>query len=275
MCIEQTQLAVIDDQLIEQEECATDFVDEVLIDQFEDTQADVERLEVELEFVQARIQETMFKLSADTKDIELQIIALKQELMDLQTQFEESDDFFEQENAKDIEALRRQIFPDDFDDEQSDVAYDENELSSEETAEEKTVTEIRRQCKLLYKKIANRTHPDKVKKYDDLRKEQYRKIFIRAKDAYEDGDLDQLVKIHEELFGTPTKQVNLMERLIAARQRREELRYLIGELKQSGPWGMHQVEVTHGYNVALDAYKESLTNTLNHLKQLIAQETDY
>ena len=75
---------------------------------------------------------------------------------------------------------------------EEEVYNDPEELSEDSDDAE-------RDLKALYKKIATKTHPDKLTQEEQATKERKRQLFMEAKAAFDDGNFFKLSQIAQEL----------------------------------------------------------------------------
>lgn len=244
--------------------------DEFDADVYIDIIQDVERLEAELHFTEIRVTEMVADLSRDTMDLTTQLSELKRKLIEHQAALAASDDFEEQEEAKELKkAMERKdvASEDEDDDDVSELAYDQEELTPEELQEELLHKTIAAKCKKVYLVIARATHPDKCGNTSRAN------LFIEAKAAYDSLNLRLLERIYQKVFHKPYGEVNLIERLNAARMRRDILRNQIENYQSLPVWGLIEVADLYSYEVALKSYRATLEKHVASLLELIEQQT--
>lgn len=119
-------------------------------------------------------------------------------------------------------------------------------------------------CKKLYRAIAKKCHPDKTKV------PRLRNLFIKAHQAMQSYDLDTLQTLHDEVFGASGKKHSLMDRLIAARLKRDALRIQWGAIISTDDYKLYTASKFHGYAVAKRAYRNILALTRSFLKEQLS-----
>ena len=88
--------------------------------------------------------------------------------------------------------------------------------------------------KTLFKKIANKSHPDKLNEKSEFEKKFKTKLFERARRAIEENDYFSLTEVAEELeIGIPAPEQSHVENLIATR---DKIRNRTKFLKNTYPW---------------------------------------
>ena len=104
----------------------------------------------------------------------------------------------------------------------------------EAPAEEKRIPPKNKDLKKLYRKIAEKTHPDKVGS------NQHSKLFSKAAEAYAKNDIASLLEIagslNIELSILSPESIALLESNI------KTLAYMIHQQKQTAAWSWHQAK---------------------------------
>jgi hypothetical protein len=119
-------------------------------------------------------------------------------------------------------------------------------------------------CKKLYRAIAKKCHPDKTKV------PRLRNLFIKAHQAMQSYDLDTLQTLHDEVFGASGKKHSLLDRLIAAKLKRDALRIQWGAIISTDDYKLYTASKFHGYAVAKRAYRNILALTRSFLKEQLS-----
>lgn len=266
-----TQLMVIP-QLPVPYTTSTEMVDEV--EQFEEDTG--ETLDEILEEVAAlelrygadceRVTKLVDGLNREHRPIIAEIEILNGQIQAMVMQMAASDDLEDQANADDIKKAMEEAFVEDTEHETQDNEADADLMAEHE---QWSKTHLRKKCKAVYKAIARITHPDKCRSLsvDDA---LYRtKLFLEAKGALERLDYERLDAIHIELLKKSHEPLNLMQRLLRARERRQILYKKMERLRQSEEWSLYILSLHHGESVASDQYRISLEQTLEGLRQML------
>jgi hypothetical protein len=154
---------------------------------------------------------------------------------------------------------------DDEEDEDEEVNTDYQSACAE--AAESAIAEdgsVIKTCKKLYRAIAKKCHPDKTKI------PRLRNIFIQAHQAMQSYDLDTLQKLHDDVYGASGKKHSLMDRLMAARLKRDALRLQWGAIISTDDYKLYTSAKLHGYAVAKRAYRNILALTKSFLKEQLS-----
>lgn len=215
-----------------------------------------------------RVTKIIDKLNAKNKPLIMEVERLNAELQALLINMTESDDLEDQANAEDL----KKILEDNFDQEDTDHETRDNESDADTQAEHErwSRSELIRKCKAVYKAIARMTHPDRCRHMSEQEQLRRRELFLKAKDAVSRLDYEGLDAIHIELASKSHDPLNLVQRLLRARERRQILYHKIEALRQSDEWKLFSIAFHHGEGVADAQYRYNLEQTLEGLRHMIA-----
>ena len=229
----------------------------------EDTALELEGLLEEIGSLESSISEyesgvavLTQKLRADNREAINEVDALQAEIEALTAKLESfSDDDDEDEDGCD-----------DFFDEDEEVFTDYESANTEaiENTPDEDSGSVLKACKRLYLKIAKKCHPDKTKV------PRLRDLFVQAHKAMQKYDLDELQRIHDSVFGESGSKASLMDRLIAARIKRDSLRIQWTTIQVTDDYKLYAANLSHGYAVAKRAYKNILALTRSSMKEQIS-----
>ena len=154
----------------------------------------------------------------------------------------------------------------DFEEDDDDTVNTDYQSACAEAAESAIAEDgsVIQSCKKLYRAIAKKCHPDKTKV------PRLRNLFIKAHQAMQSYDLDTLQTLHDEVFGASGKKHSLMDRLIAARLKRDALRIQWGAIISTDDYKLYTASKFHGYAVAKRAYRNILALTRSFLKEQLS-----
>lgn len=155
----------------------------------------------------------------------------------------------------------------DFEEDDDDDTVNTDYQSACAEAAESAIAEdgsVIQSCKKLYRAIAKKCHPDKTKV------PRLRNLFIKAHQAMQSYDLDTLQTLHDEVFGASGKKHSLLDRLIAAKLKRDALRIQWGAIISTDDYKLYTASKFHGYAVAKRAYRNILALTRSFLKEQLS-----
>lgn len=238
------------------------------VESYEDIVAETAALKLRYEADKERCDKFITTVTEANKDILAEINLLHAKLIRHQIDLEESDDLEDQANAADL----KKTLGDHFEDEDTDHETRDNEDDADrmDDYERQTKAVIAKKCKKVYKAIARATHPDKCRHLPKAEAQRRNQLFIAAKDLLAKNDLDGLELIHVELYGKTLEPINLIQRLILARTKREEARIKFEELRESQEWRLYCIALRHGPNVAAEQYRMGLEQALTGLRQMVS-----
>ncbi|QZE56359.1 hypothetical protein pEaSNUABM20_00162 [Erwinia phage pEa_SNUABM_20] len=215
-----------------------------------------------------RVTKIVDKLNKNNKPLIMEIERANAELQALLINMAESDDLEDKANAEDLQKL----LDDNFEQEDTDHETRDNEADADTQAEHErwSRAELIRKCKAIYKAIARMTHPDKCRNLSDDEQLRRRELFLNAKQAVARLDYEGLDLIHIELCAKSHEPLNLIQRLLRARERRENLYRKMQALRQSNEWQLFTMAFHYGETVADENYRVTLEQTLEGLRQMIA-----
>ncbi|QZE58723.1 hypothetical protein pEaSNUABM28_00166 [Erwinia phage pEa_SNUABM_28] len=213
-----------------------------------------------------RVTKLVDGLNATHRPIIAEIEITNNQIQALMLQMADSDDLEDQANAEDLKKLMDDNFVQDTEHETED-----NEEAADREASNAIISKaiLRKKCKALYKIIARITHPDKCRNLPAEEQKRRRELFLKAKEAVIRLDYEGLDAIHIELLKKSHDSLNLMERLLRARERRQDLYKKMERLRQSEEWSLYVLSLHYGESVASDQYRMSLEQTLAGLRQML------
>lgn len=232
----------------------------------EEVQAEVAALELRYGADSERCTKVISKLNENNKELLTKINLIHAKLIAKQMELEDSDDLEDKANAEDLKKIMEESFGEDTDHETRD---NEHDADIDDTLDRLNKAKMRDRCKRVYKAIARATHPDRCRNKSKEEKQRRQAMFLQAKELLLKLDLEGLELIHTELYGKTSEPINLMQRLLMARQKREELRKKMEELRGSPEWQLYCLSLHHGIDVADDQYRMSLEQTLHGLTQML------
>lgn len=215
-----------------------------------------------------RVTKIIDKLNANNKPLIMEVERLSAELQAILINLAESADLEDQANAEDL----KKILEDNFEQDDTDHETRDNEADADMGAEHErwSRTVLIQKCKAIYKAIARMTHPDKCRHLPDEVKMLRASFFLKAKEALSRLDYEGLDAIHIELCSKSHEPLNLVQRLLRARERRQNLYHKIEALRQSDEWRLFSIAFHHGEGVADAQYRHNLQQTLEGLRHMIA-----
>ncbi|UAW53275.1 hypothetical protein pEaSNUABM30_00157 [Erwinia phage pEa_SNUABM_30] len=269
-----TQLMVIP-QLPALLASSTELADEQQLDQLgeeggetlEEVLEEVAALELRYSADCERVTKVIDKLNKNNKPIIMEIERLNAELQSIIINMSESDDLEDKANAEDLQKLVDDNFEEDTDHE---VRDNEGDADQQADHEKWSRAVLAKKCKAIYKAIARMTHPDKCRSMPQEEQLRRRELFLNAKLALARLDYEGLDAIHIELASKSHDPLNLIQRLLRARERREILYRKMEALRQSNEWQLFTVAFHHGVNIADEHYRDHLERTLEGLRQMVA-----
>ena len=213
-----------------------------------------------------RVTKVVDKLNSNNKPIIMEIERLNAELQSIIINMSESDDLEDKANAEDLQKLVDDNFEEDTDHETRDNEGDADQQAAHE-AWSRVV--LAKKCKAIYKAIARMTHPDKCRHMSAAEQLRRRELFLNAKQALARLDYEGLDAIHIELASKSHDPLNLIQRLLRARERRQELYRKMEALRQSNEWQLFTIAFHMGFNAADEQYSNHLQQTLEGLRQMV------
>ena len=245
-----------------------EYDDAEVAETFADVSADVQALELRYTADRERCETAIGKLNNANGDIILELNILHAKLIKLQADMEESDDLEDQANAADLKKAMDETFVEDTDHETRDNEADADRDDAQARAQRNILIA---KCNKIYKAIARSTHPDKCRNMSDAEKSRRREMFLAARALLSSFDIEALELIHLELYGKTFEPINLVQRLIRARQKREDLRKKIEAMQHTPEWQLFCVYLRFGEEVAISQHRMGLEHALNGLRQMVSQ----
>jgi len=246
----------------------------------ERTQEDPETLEEiveQIKFLESRLtydterSEAVAKYCNEKNGALIAQVELANAKLEMLTEALGQGDLEDQANADDAAKALKDFYGED------DTTHetDDNALAADVDAiiEAANAARVKKRCSTIYKAIAGKTHPDKCRKMTEAKRAHMTKYFMDAQVAYLELNCIKLEDIYEQVFGKPYDQVNLMQRLVIARQRRDKLAKELKDLHDSDGWQLTCMAIRHGKHVAAEQYRMALENTLLGLNAMIDQLT--
>lgn len=230
-------------------------------DALKQVQVEIEMLEAQVENDRERIEEFTRKIDASISDEVREIDELQRRILELSEQLSSSDDLEDQVLAERIEEEVEFDEPDS--DTEQDVDDEElrlDAMDSEEASEEKR---IQTTLRLVYIAIVAKTHPDKCGNTSKV------DIYRRATDFKRNKNLNGLLGLYKRVYGHEFGKSTLMDRLTAARKRRQELSDELMRLRNLPVWQIYQVNLRYDYTRAVSAVRETLKAQIYGLRSII------
>ncbi|QYW04492.1 hypothetical protein pEaSNUABM14_00167 [Erwinia phage pEa_SNUABM_14] len=251
-----TELAEYEDQqAFEQAEA-----DETL----EDVKAEADALELRFTADRDRCTNCINKLNEFNRDRIAEVNRLTAILEAHQINLDESDDL---EDKLAAEELRKEM-------EENFVVEDDDEATRDGmNAGEVEATLLQIKCKQVYRKIAKLTHPDRCRNLSVDQRAERQAIFLDAKLKLMVDDLEGLEQLLEKLTGI-VSNLNLMQRLLRARQKRDAYRKKIAMLQSSDEWQLYCVAMRYGLDTAHKQYQMGLDATIAGLQEMVNKITN-
>lgn len=214
-----------------------------------------------------RVTKVIDKLNNDNKPIIMEIERTNAELQAIIINLAESADLEDQANAEDLQKL----VDDNFEQEDTDHETRDNEQDADREANHASWSRavLSKKCKAIYKAIARMTHPDKCRHLPNAEQLRRRELFLNAKLALARLDYEGLDAIHIELAAKSHDPLNLIQRLLRARERRQELYRKMEALRQSNEWQLFTIAFHMGFNSANEQYSNHLQQTLEGLRLMV------
>ncbi|QZE59405.1 hypothetical protein MPK66_gp161 [Erwinia phage pEa_SNUABM_2] len=212
-----------------------------------------------------RVTKLVDGLNKEHRPIIAEIEILNNEIQAMVLSMANSDDLEDQANADDIKKVMEDAFVEDTDHETQDNEADADQMAEHEQWSRAVLA---RKCKAVYKAIARITHPDKCRNQSVEEALRRTKLFLEAKDALARLDYERLDAIHIELLQKSHEPLNLMQRLLRARERRQILYKKMERLRQSEEWSLYILSLHYGESTASEQYRVSLEQTLAGLRQM-------
>lgn len=213
-----------------------------------------------------RVTKVVDKLNSNNKPIIMEIERLNAELQSIIINMSESDDLEDKANAEDLQKLMDDNFEEDTDHETRDNEGDADQQAAHEAWSR---VKLIQKCKAVYKAIARMTHPDKCRNMSEAEQLRRRELFLNAKACMARLDYEGLDAIHIELASKSHDPLNLIQRLLRARERRQELYRKMEALRQSNEWQLFAIAFHMGFNAADEQYGNHLKQTLEGLRQMV------
>ena len=270
MVIEGHQLQVhgADEPELEQEVQAeeNEFDRDALID----INDEIEYLETAVECDSDRMKDFIRKVDMEVADENREIIILARSIAELQMELQNSDDLEDQEAAR--EALDQM---DDFDIEpedddapsrNSEVEEDDVEQEAHDSfTEREQRMEQRRLLKHIFKLITIKTHPDKCGHTSKL---NYYHEACKFRDR---NNLHGLQGVYKKVYGHDYGATSLYDKLKAARDRREQLRQQLSDIRSTGAWQLYQVSVEYDFPRAISVLRTNLHMQIQGMRAMLSQ----
>ena len=215
---------------------------------------ELERLQFELECDTERADRHFSKLKEETAQLNARYLDRLEKLHALYTGIGEDD-------------LENESYKQELEDVLTDHGYEnlDGSKKSEEQLDEEAATEVSnliRELKTTYKQICLRLHPDKTGGIvSDL--------FLRAKTAYEETDIEQLRIILAQVTGeySGTIEQSFEEAIADVLDKATELRSTV-------MWELYELYLNQGYGVSLTQYKSNLLATIAILEEKINKQSE-
>lgn len=239
--------------------------------EFEELLEDVEALEFSKSMVEERAATTRKHMEGKFQDLvdKLEELALEyEEKMIREASILDDDDIDFEDESSDKSKIDSDA-EDDIDNLHGKDAHDrgdlfeEEDFDSDERVEAKEALSLRRQCKKLYTAIARLTHPDKT------RNKMRVKFFQQAVEAYANLNLEALEDIYISVTGRPSNKLNLFQRILSLRKRKQELEREIARIKQTTSYRLHILELEEGLEEAEIRFRNGLLHRISELNALI------
>lgn len=236
---------------------------------FEEIQEEVEALELRLDADKERLTIAINEMNKACGSEISKIAALQAKIELKIAELAASDDLEDQANAEDAQNKIKDAFEED--DTDHETRDNEADADAEDTVARWSRATLIKKCKAVFKAIARATHPDKCRKLPKEEAQRRAQLFLDAKGAMAKLDYEELEAIHIELFDKSHEPLNLVERLMRARQRREHLRRELEALRQSPEWSLYLLELRHGREVAIGQYRASLEQSIIGLTHMLKE----
>lgn len=238
-------------------------------DNFEEVQRQVASLEMRLAADTERCETLIKKLNVSNAPLIANIERLHADLLAKQEAQAKSDDLEDQLEAEERKKAMDALLPDT----EHETQDNEGDADSEAVDGILAAMDLHKRCGDVYRAIARGTHPDKCRHLPKDVREERNRLFIEARKAMDDLNYDLLEEIHMKVFAKAHSVVNLIERLMMARQRREQLRLQIEELRGTSEWQLFCLALRYGESVADEQYRKSLEQTLEGLTRMLNPST--
>lgn len=237
-------------------------------DEYQQRTAEVE---AEIALVKKTIEDTQEAVNKISLDVRCHNGALSEEVDRLSILIDEL-----QAELAALEAANRgaDSFEEDFDSEDEDAddedldgrAQSNNTRKALESEDESSISSVKL-CKLLFKAIAMKCHPDRTKI------PRLRAIFVRANKAMRMYDLAELQEIYNDVMplDAPYRtRIDWRSRYANAKVRLSIMHERLNEISRSDGFGILQASLNHGVEVARHLYGTMLVRVKDHLNSQIA-----
>lgn len=252
-----TEVAEYDNQQV-------DDVEEEAEETLEDIRGEADALELRFNADRDRCTNCINKLNEFNRDRISEVNRLTAILEAHQINLDESNDL---EDKADAEDLRREM------EEKFQIEEDDDQTKAGLAAGEVEASLLAIKCKQVFRKIAKLTHPDKCRNLTVDQKYERQALFLDARIKLIAEDLEGLELLLEKLTGIVTN-LNLMQRLLRARQKRDAYRKKIVMLQSSGEWQLYCVAMRYGLDAAHSQYRASLEATIEGLQEMVNKITN-
>lgn len=229
---------------------------------YEEVQQEIAALELRLGADTDRCMKVIEDLNKKNMPLLVQMQQLEAEILKRSEELMESDDLVDKVNAEE----QKQILEDMFNDDDEDT---KDRLGQGDLEEQLSELKLGKKCRAIFRAIAKGTHPDRCRHLPKEEIARRNQLFILAKEALKNNNYDALEKIHMEVFNKAYAKVNLIQRLMIARRRRDELEARMNELRESPEWQLFCVALRFGVDTANEQYRMSLQNTIIHMRSML------
>lgn len=113
----------------------------------------------------------------------------------------------------------------------------------DDMGEEIDVEQNDKQCKLLFRKISNATHPDKVMRYSSEIRLRLRDLFIESKEIYKNRNQDVLIAMYIRVMLVRGEQHKLDPKILEGLQRQHQV--LVNHLNALAAHSLYAVLTFH------------------------------
>lgn len=213
-----------------------------------------------------RVTKLVDGLNREHRPIIAEIEILNNQIQAMVMQMAASDDLEDQANAEDLKKVMDEAFVGDTEHETQD---NEADADSQAEHEQWSKFHLRKKCRQVYKAIARITHPDKCRHMSEEDQAYRNALFLAAKAALDCLSYEALDAIHIELLKKSHEPLNLIQRLLRARERRQILQKKMERLRSSEEWSLYILALRHGESIASDQYRASLEQTLEGLRHML------
>lgn len=215
----------------------------------EETQEAVNRISLDVRCHNGELSEEVDKLSILIDELQAELAALEAANMGADS-FEEDFDAEDEEDDEDLDGR----------------AQSNNTRKALESEDESSISSVK-MCKILFKAIAMKCHPDRTKI------PRLRAVFVRANKAMRMYDLAELQEIYNDVMplDAPYRtRIDWRSRYANAKVRLSIMQEKLNEISRSDGFGILQASLNHGVEVARHLYGTMLVKVKDHLNSQIA-----